>query len=188
MQSLDSESSYNDSRHYAVLNKYVDYIEESNPEKAKKFYAAHHSDYPANVELRNTLKKYGFYRLDKYQNIHNIEITRIDIFKDETLLLRKCDWFELSYYNYDYRADNAKRYCTQDYIKVADEPVLSKAITQEFADEKNTSKLNKENDYKLARDEATLRFLVLFLGSLVISFISSFLIKKFRHSSKFKIR
>lgn len=179
IQSQESESSYNDSRHYGVLNKYEEYVEESNPAEAKKFYASNHGDYSASLKLRDTLKTYGFYQLDKYKNIHNVEITRFGIFKDETLLLRKCNWFALSFYSYDYEQDKAKEYCSDDYIKVADDPVLSKAIKQELAEEESSAKSNQETDQKIALNEAILRFLELFLASLTISLAGSFLKKRY---------
>lgn len=152
-----SEDAYNESRHYSVLNKYEDYVEQTKPVETKQFYASHNADYPAGVRLRDTIGEYGFYKLDKYNNIHHIEIKNFAIFKNPTLLLRKCDWFSLS--SYAYSQDKVKEFCTEDFVKVMDDPVLSVAIKEELANETSDVKSNTETDYNIARNEAIFRFI-----------------------------
>jgi hypothetical protein len=178
-QSLDSESSYNNSSHYAVLNKYEDYVEQSKPSEAKQFYASHNKDYPASITLRNTIGQYGFYELDKYNNIHHAEITHFSIFKHETLLFRECDWFSLSDHWYAFDQLRANKHCGANYLKINEDPVLSEAIKQELADKEKTANANKALEYSIARNEAIDRFVKLLLASSALSLLISFLIKRY---------
>ncbi len=178
-QSQESESSYNNSRHYAVLNRYEEYVEQSKPSEAKQFYASHDKDYPAAIRLRDTIGQYGFYELDKYKNIHHVEITRFSIFKHKTLLFRECDWFSLSYHSYAFDQIEAHKRCSANYIEVNEVPVLSDAIKQELVDEEKTANSNKALEYSIARNEAIEIFLEFLLGSAAASLLISFLIRRY---------
>lgn len=179
-QSIESGAASNESRYIDILQKYEEHVEESNTAEAKQFYASHHADYPASIELRRSISVYGFYKLDKYENIHNVEVTHFGDFKNEALLLRKCNWFALSFYNYDYRQDKAKEYCSDDYIKVTDDPILSAAIKEAWEDERKSTNSEKELNLSIAQNDAVMRFLELFLMSLAISLAVSFTIRRYR--------
>lgn len=175
-ESLESEASYSETRHYGVLNKYEEHIEKAYPAEAKKLYASHHADYSASVELRDRIQDYGFYELDKYQNIHHIKIKDFSAFRRGTLLFRECDWFSL---RYSFDENQASKYCSKDYIKVSDDPILSEAIKQELADAESSAKSNEESDYSIARDEAIFRFVELLIASIVVSLAISFGVKRY---------
>lgn len=175
-ESLESEASLSETRHYSVLNKYEEHIEKAHPAEAKKLYASHDGEYPASIKLRARIENYGFYELDKYQNIHHVEIKDFSVFRRGTLLFRKCDWFSLGY---SFDENEANKYCSKDYIKVSDDPVLSEAIKEELADEESSAKSNEESDYSIARDEAIFRFVVLLIASIVLSLAISFGVKRY---------